>query len=622
MRYLLKIILFIIPVLASANLLGQNDKNIRTTPQQQEVNQAHSLAFDYYRNKEYDKAIVYFEKLYKQTGSDNYYAFLLNCMVELQQYDEAEKLIRKQQKKRPGYYKYYIDLGYVLTLQNKENKAQKQYDKVFDNLPPNQPLISQISNAFLYRRQTALAILTLEKGQGILGNDKIFKMDLANIYYSTGNYDLMISAYLDFLEYDYSAIPRIQNRLQMIINTGTGGEIRDALKTELLKRTQKNPDSRVFPEMLLWLSIQQKDFEFALIQAKAIDRRFDKTGIQVYQLAQLSLANFNYDVAIEAYGYIIKNAIDRSAFLIPSEIGILKAKFEKLVNTSSYTLKDIERIDRDYKHTFEKLGKNAATILLLRNQAHIKAFYLDELETASQILLDAIEIPGASREDIAICKLELADIYLFSDEVWDAILLYSQVDKDLKNDPIGHEARFRIARLYYFVGEFVWAKMKLDILKAATSKLIANDAMDLSLLISDNINMDSTTAELSIYARADLLSYQNKNDLALHILDSLMDFYAYHSIFDEALYKMADINIKLGNYQIADSLLNEVCYRYPFDILGDDALFRRAELNENFLDNSEKAMELYQQLLVDYPGSVLSIEARNRFRALRGDLIN
>ena len=63
---------------------------------------------------------------------------------------------------------------------------------------------------------------------------------------------------------------------------------------------------------------------------------------------------------------------------------------------------------------------------------------------------------------------------------------------------------------------------QLDILKAATSKLIANDAMELSLLISDNIEEDSLTTPLQMYARADLLEFRNLDNDALAVLDSVI----------------------------------------------------------------------------------------------------
>ncbi|MBI9039042.1 MAG: tetratricopeptide repeat protein, partial [Bacteroidales bacterium] len=220
------------------------------------------------------------------------------------------------------------------------------------------------------------------------------------------------------------------------------------------------------------------------------------------------------------------------------------------------------------------------------------------------------------------CKIELADILLFQGEVWEATLLYSQVEKSYKNDPLGHLAKFRNAKLSYYIGEFGWAKVQLDVLKAATSKLIANDAMELSLLISDNLDADSSTFALELYSKADLYLFQNKNDLALITLDSIPKLSLWHPLFDEVLLKKAEIKIEMGAFEEADSLLVRLIDNYPDDILGDNALFLRAELYEKLFDDEEVAMELYRELLTKYPGSLFTVEARKKYRQLRGDNVD
>jgi len=58
------------------------------------------------------------------------------------------------------------------------------------------------------------------------------------------------------------------------------------------------------------------------------------------------------------------------------------------------------------------------------------------------------------------------------------------------------------------------------------------------------------------------------------------------------------------------------------DILADNATFQLADLYENILGDTTKAQELYEKVLLEYPGSLFVVEARKRFRRLRGDDIN
>jgi tetratricopeptide (TPR) repeat protein len=201
-------------------------------------------------------------------------------------------------------------------------------------------------------------------------------------------------------------------------------------------------------------------------------------------------------------------------------------------------------------------------------------------------------------------------------------LLYKQVDKDFKNDPLGQDAKFRAARLDYFRGDFEWAQAQLDVLKSATSQLIANDALALSLLISDNMGMDSASDALLIYSRADLLSYRNQNDMALITLDTLLKEFPDHSLVDDAWFKQAGIMDKKRLWAAEDSLYEKIIAHDSTSVIADDALFRRADLHEHKLKDKTKAMELYQDLLINYPGSLFAVEARKRYRALRGDVLN
>jgi tetratricopeptide (TPR) repeat protein len=616
MKTALKNILILLFVFTlSGDILAQvSQKNKRPQRDQNEV-----LAMQYYRNKEYDKARLLFEDLYKKKSEARYYPYLLQCLLETKDLKAAEKITRKQIRKNTDNYRYYIELGYIYSLQGKTEKAQEQYQNVLKKLPANENLILQVSNSFLIRGKNDLAIQTLEKGKQILNKKYAFNLSLASAYYRVGDFDKMIAEYLEYLIYDQNGLAQIKNRLQYQLNGLAGESIRQRLHEQLLLKYQKNPDVAQYAEMLYWLSIQEKDFEFALTQAKAIDRRFGENGQRLRDLAHLSFENDDFDVAIQAFDVLLEKG-SNNPFYLDAQTGILKARFEKITHDPGYTKKDLIELKKDYKTTLEELGKNPFTVNLINAYAHLLAYYLDDLDSSVELLLEAIQVTNARPADVANSKLELGNIYLFKDEVWEATLLYSQVEKAFKSEPLGHEAKLRNAKLYYYIGEFGWAKSKLDVLKAATSKLIANDALELSMIIQDNTNYDSTTTELAIFAAADLLFYQNKKLAALNVLDSMETFLGTHPIKDEVLFKKAEIYFSMGAFSKADSLYQMVIEVNPYDnILADNALFKSAVLNQENLNNPDKALELYQQILTDYPGSIFTIEARKRLRALRGD---
>lgn len=576
------------------------------------------LASMFLKNKEYEKAASIYERLYNEKPSSYYYTYYLFCLIQIRDFKTAEKFILKERKRNPNNPRYEVDLGYIYLENNESEKAKKQFETALEDLRADRNHIVSLANAFRSRRQNEWAIKTYEKGRQLLNNSYSFHLELGDMYGYDQNHEKMVEEYLEMLEFDINYLDAVQNRLQNALNKDPDGRKHEILKNELLKRIQRSPDKHFYSEMLLWLSIQEKDFELALIQAKSLDRRLGEDGQRVFDLAKLCISNKSYDVAAEAYSYLISRG-EENPYYLGSRIEFLNVKYLIITNSFDYNNEEILQLKNDYISTIDEFGRNASTITLMRYLAHLQAFYLDEADSAIVLLNETIEIPNAPPSLKAECKLELADIFLFTGNVWDATLLYSQVEKAFKNEPIGHEAKLRNAKLSYFIGEFEWAKAQLDVLKAATSKLIANDAMDLSLLISDNIDIDSSTTALSIYSRAELLEYRNKDDLALATLDSIKNIATWHPLSDEVLFKKAEIMIKKGMFRKADTLLAELVEMYPYDILGDDALYKRAQLYELQFKDIPIAMELYENILLNYPGSLYASDARRNFRRLRGD---
>jgi len=586
-----------------------------------QINVDEQLAAQFFHDKEFDKSASLYEKLFNKNPNTFYYSNYLDCLLELKNFKKAEKLIKKQIKQNPYELRYLVDMGYVYTRAENIAKAKKQFTKAIKELNANQQRIIDLANAFLLRNQTDYAIKTYKKGELLLQTLYPFNLKLADIYEDRQDYHNMINEYLNLLEFNPDYQEEIQNKLQISLAKDPDNKKNDILKKSLLKKIQKNPNNTYFSEMLLWLSIQQHDFKTAFTQAISLDKRFKEDGSRLFNLARLCASNKDYDIAAKSYEYIIKKGVNNYYYL-DSKIELLNVKYLKITSSFNYTKEELISLENDYISILNEFGIRAETIPLIRNLAHLQAFYLDEVEYAKKLLNKAIAIKYASKKLQAECKTELADILLMSDDVWEATLLYSQVEKDFKNESLGHLAKFKNAKLFYYIGEFKWAKAQLDVLKAATSKLIANDAMDLSLLINDNIDEDSSTAALSIYSRADLLSFQNKDSFALLTLDSINILFPGHQLSDEVLYKKAQIKLKHGLYMQADTLLQQIVELYYYDILADDALFKLAELNEKQFHDKAKAMLLYQDILVKFPDSLYAVEARKRFRKLRGDSIN
>ncbi|MBL0105116.1 MAG: tetratricopeptide repeat protein [Bacteroidetes bacterium] len=581
--------------------------------------QDRQLADQYFNNAEYEKAAELYDKLMDRDPFGTYPQYY-RCLLALKDYEKSEKLVKKMSKKQDSPI-YLVDLGYIYALQGQTDKAKAQYDKALKGLKGDQGAIISLASTFLNKTEPDYALQTYLQGRKMMNGIYGFFFEMAEVYYQKGDFTKMTDEYLDAVADNPMMQQSVLNILQARVGLDPDNSRTEYLRTSLLRRIQKNPERTEFSEMLIWLFIQQKDFDSAFIQAKALDKREREDGSRLMSIGSMAVSNLNYDVAIKCFQYVIdKGPINPN--YIQARMDMLNTYNKKITENNTYTLADLQKLEKDYETTLAELGRGPRTSGIIRGLAHLRAFYLDNTDSAITDLENTIAMAGLAAQPKAECKLELGDILLFTGNVWDSDLLYKQVDKDFKHDPMGQEAKFRGARLDYFRGDFQWAQAQLDVLKSATSQLIANDALRLSLLISDNQGLDSTTDALMLYSKADLLSFRNKNDEALATLDTLLKNFPDHSLVDDSWFKMAEIMDAKHNWKEEDSLYALIVTNDSASVIADDALYHRAQLYDTKLNDKAKAMELYQDLIVNYPGSVFVTESRKRYRSLRGDVVN
>lgn len=575
------------------------------------------MASYYYQNKEYDKAIELYEPLYNRTQNQFYYQMLYACYTQTMQWKEAEKLVEKRIKRQSRDLTLYVDLGNIYIARGDKKKAEKQFANAIDKLGRDTKQTTDLALAFENAGRLDMASATYLKARENLQNDFLFVMELATLYGKAGDYEKMMGEYFNLLDKSPGNIGSIQLALSRSLNESSSTQLADGLRRTLISRIRQNPDNRSYLEMMLWFSLQQKDFDFALTQALAVDARFpDLGGEHVMRVAKIAQNNEDWATADKAYRHLVAKGKEHP-YYFDSRVGLLDVGYQRIGQEYATDSKALASLMADYDAALEELGKNERTIQLMRNYSHLLAYSgttatTENLQLAADLLQDIIEMPRIPSATLAEVKLELGDLLLFAGEIWDASLLYSQVEKANKNDLIGAMAKFKNAKLSYYNNDFQWAKSQLDVLRASTSKLIANDAMQLSLLISDNMEEDSTYDMLELYAAADLMLYQGKLDSAWTLLDDITHRTLDHPLFDEILVQKARIRMRQGRYGEADSLLQFVVDHYGSDILADDALFMLAELNEQKLGNPQRAKDCYEKLVIDYPSSLFVDRARKR----------
>lgn len=575
------------------------------------------LAQHYFDNGEYDKAYEYYERLYEMDRSKQYFNRLLICTEQTMEEKDVEKLLKKQSAFFPDDEEYEIQLAKHYELTDKQGKADKIYESLIEKMRANSRSVINLYNAFKAQGKNDLAFQTLQRGRKLLKQTYPLNFQFAEYYGSKGDTENMMQEYLDLLDYHASYKSTLQRILmnQIDFTEETSAEY-DILKVALLERSQQNPGNLVYAEMLTWLFVQRQNFAAALVHVKAMDKRTKSDGRLVYELGITCVENKDYETGRNAFKYVVEMG-EKSPVYIRAYNALLNVRFLEVTTQRNFTQAELNAAIADYDAALELFGKRRSSFNLMTEKAHIQAFYANQSEEALMLLNEVLEVPGLTDLQMAEAKMLLADIHVLNGDVWEASLLYMQIDTDFKFEPIGHEAKFKNARIFYYDGEFDYAQSQLDVLKRSTSKLISNDAINLSLLITDNYGLDSNYIAMNWFAQADLLIEQHQYDAAFLKFDSIIKEYPAHSLGDEIQLKRSLAMELQGRWNDAIQELEALLKYYPDDILADDALFRLGDIYENHLMDREKAAEFYKKILFEHKGSLYTEESRKRFRSIR-----
>lgn len=580
-----------------------------------------NLALQYFSDGEYGKAAALYEKLWEnQPGVEMYFEKLIDSYSAMEQYDKGEAVIRKEIKKKPKDLHLLVTLGNLYAKKGDEKAATESYEKAIEKLTPELYYITRLAQVFTNLNKFDYAIKTYEKGGELLKSKSQFAFYLGDLYRNKGDQvPKMIENYLLSLEANAGYLGTLEYYFQRYLSDEDHKELQSQLYTLL----QEQPDNVAYSELLVWTFTNRKDYKNALRQAKALEKLIGNKGDKVNGIAQAAEQDKDYDAAIAGYDYLVSDIPkEGNRYFYDAKKKALLCKNYKVTERQDFTREDLLNLETEYEKFLAENEKSRLTAEIIAQLADLEAFYLKNLPKAISLLQDMIAYPGLNPATMANAKLSLGDFYLMNGDRWEATLLYSQVDKQFRDDIIGHEARYRNARLSYYTGDFDWAQSQFDVLKASTSKLISNDALDLSVFLMDNTGLDTTTTAMKMYATAELLAFQNRFDEAFSKLDSITILFPDHTLADDILWTKGQIYLKQREWSKAEAVFTKIVENFKEEIRADNALFALAKLNEEHLNNAEKAKTFYEKLFMEYSSSIFAVDARKEFRRLRGDKIN
>ena len=580
--------------------------------------QMSKLAANYFTNGEYEKAAPLYKKLYLKNNFNNtYFIYYYKSLMYDEKYEEAIDVIKKQFKTKPNQLYLLVHEGNLFEKINKPEKAEKLYKKAIDKIGSDKIQIIKLANAFKEYSYYNYARQAYEKGVEKVDDNILFLMYLGELSSLENDYDKMIDYYIAYLKKSdnkYSG-QNIKSKLSKSLSK----DKMVLLRQKLVKSIQENPDNISLIDVLSWVYLQLGEYKKARRQIVAIDRRFDENGSRVYKFAQDAYKAGQYATAAKSYQYIIENKSNNSPYFMSSIRRYLNITSEILVKDTSTTHEDFLDIQNQYNKFLNQFGIGDQTAELVIELAKLEAYNLHNVDKGIETLKNLIKRKYISKHFIAKAKITLGDLYMIKGEVWESSLLYSQVDKDFKEGELGELARYKNAKLYYYEGDFEWAQIIFDILKPATTRIISNDAIESSVFITESIGEDSIVKPLQMYAKAELLVYQNKFYNAISSLDSINFLFPKNNLEDDIWYLKAHIFKKLKKYDLAKKMYEQVIEKYPDELKADNSIFELAEMYENIFNDKNMAKTLYEKLFMDYDSSTLAVEARKKYRNLSGE---
>jgi len=566
------------------------------------------LGESYYREGAYEKATEQFKKLYsKSPFNTSYLNRLISCYQETDQFSKAEQLLISKLKKHPEQGFLYVYLGYNYERQQRKELARENYALALKSIDKNASYVAIIGRTFKDYNLLDTAVLAYEKGMSINKNAD-YNFQIAQIYGEKGDFKKMFESAIDLVDKKEQYASLIQRFTSKYITDDSENKANIVFKKTLLRKSASQPKN-VWNALLSWLFTQQKEYGKALIQEKALYQRNSTDLSAIFSLGKIAFENRNYTSAKECFDFITQKSslneeiIDAYLYITKIAVATHNPETEAL-----------------FQSLFRKFGEKALTLKLQIAYADFLTFTQNKPEEAKKILENAFVFSNSKFQKARI-KLKLGDIFVFTGKFNKALRYFSQIQTQLKNHELAQLARFKVAQTSYFKGDFTWAKTQLKVLKSATSQLIANDAVALYLMITDNEPVDSIPSGLSQYSKAVVLDFQNKTKEAIDTLSLISRRYKGQPIEDEALFKQAKLFLKLNEFKAAIANFKKVIALNPEGVLIDDAYYELAELFNNYLNNPEKASEYYQKIIFDYSSSIYLVEARKKYRKIRGDTL-
>ena len=575
------------------------------------------------RAGQFDQAIGLLEDLYADAPhNEAFYAKLKEGYENVKRYDEAAALVEARLAHTRSA-TLLSDLARIRYLQGNEREAQATWEEAVATAPTDPNAWRVVYRSLVNVREFDRAVSMLEEARNATGKPDLFRVDLAWLCSISGRHDQAAEEYLALLRENEGHLDFVRSRMAAFMEDPEArapsiAVVRDAVQTD--------PFYRVWRELLGWLYAEAEDFPRALDEYRAIDGLENGQGNRLFEFALAAADAGAWEAAAEAWREVLTQ--HPAAPAAPRTLAALGAM---------HTRRAEETGERAFDETGQRIpaphyDEAFATYQAFLQQYPHHALYPDVLHRVGRlhqhVFLDTGAAEAVFRQAMATfpdtraadrAAFDLAHIAIVQGQLEEARLRFNRLIERLRTGELAEQARFDLARIHLFAGEFDAALGLVDIIDAHTSTNVSNDAIELKILLLENRGPDSLDTPLRRYAAALLAQKQQRRLAALDSLDALLAAYPSHALADEARFLRGEMLLAGGRREEAFQAFAEIPLMHPASFLADRALFEAAGILSLDPGAREEAAATYRRLLSEYPGSLFADKARDRLRQLRGD---
>ncbi len=570
--------------------------------------QNEQLAMMYLNKGEFEKALLAYQDLYKsQPTNNNFMLKVVECYQQLNQLDKSNEVLQDYFKK----FKLplmYVEIGYNYKLQQNESLKSQFYDQALDQIKKQYTNVYQVAQSFEKKVELDYALKSYQLALQTEPSGR-FNYQMALLHGQMGNMELMIEKFLEEAFQFPESQPMVQNQFTRFMDDENESDFNALLRKNLILKTQKSQDI-FWNQFLSWYYVQTRQYDKAFVQEKAIYKRNPESFYNIVDLAEIA-AKEEDPSAESIFQFILQNTTD-AELVVQCHHFLLNLKME-LNQTQDYP-----KIQKQFQELFQQFGQNERTLALMQLQANFEAFSLQNTKRAKEILEQCLTFRLNNKQRAEV-KMDLADVLLLEEKFSIALLQYAQVEEDMKGDVLGQEANLKMAKTSFYQQDFEWALQQFKVLKSAHSQLIANDALEMFLLLSDNNPSDSLQLALKQFAKADFLAYQNKHTQSIAAFQKIIQDFTEDEVLDDVHYRLGTVFMEKKKFQEAVSHFEVILQKFPESVYRDEAFYYLGEIYYKELQNPIKAQSYYEQVIMQHPDSIYLVDAQKRFRAIRGD---